>query len=225
MPESAQTLEASIAAEVAAHEARLVALRAAHANPTPGPLAGAFDVPGPALDAGTLALARIGRTLRPVVAADFLLLKRLDSPLYRQAMAAAADCRSRREEASPGGLVTSPPTTEHDEAEAAEMIYQFTTPVRQCRNLLAQGRQAFREAALAATLDLLTPLETPAAVEAVVRNFVAAFATTLGHQAPTPEGEQRVDFSPASPALAMASAGGSTTRPCSAGNTIGHSTP
>lgn len=212
----------SIAAEIAAHEGRMAQLRAAHANPTPGPLAAAFDVStGPAQDAGSVALARIGRKLRPVVAADFLLLKALNSPLYRHAMSQAGAGDAHRTGIAP----VTPPATAHDDADAAEMIYQFTTPVRECRNTLAVGRQTFREAALAATLDQLSPLEVPAVMDAVVRNFLSAFATTIGHQAPTPEGEQRVDFSPASPALRTASAGGLTTLPCSAANTGGPSTP
>lgn len=205
----ATALAAALAAEVQAVRIGAADLRAAHANPLPGPLAAAFD-PDPVSVAGF--------QIRPVVASDFAILRRLDSPLHRRTLELAEHQRQIAAGTLPPEA--APPETQFTEEELAEMVYQFTQPVRQVRAELARGRDAFRETALVAISDRLGVLDLPALVAAVVANFTAAFGPALGHAAPSAEGEETVNFS-RPPAPATAWAGGSISSPGSAASTAG----
>ena len=206
---SPEAIAAVIAAEAQAVQVHAATVRAAAANPLPGPLARAFD-PEP--------LTAAGFTARPVVAADFALLRRLDSPLFRRTLELAEYQR----QIALGKLSADAPAPEttFSEEELAEMVYQFTRPVREGRAQLAAGRDAFREAAMQAVSDRVSPLELPKLVAMVVDNFTAAFGTALGHTAPQSEGGETVNFSPA-PAQPTGSAGGSIMSPGCAGNMVG----
>lgn len=209
--------EIAAAAEAArtARDAHARRLRQAHAEPLPGPLDDAFGAelkpPGP----GARALARLGYTLRQPVAFDHVLLKRIDSPVFRQWQAALEHAQAQA-----AGRGDSP-QTEYSEEEIIEFVFLFCVPSRQARALVGAGRERFREAAMAALADTLTLDEFPAVIEEAVAHYLRSAATIIRHEAPAQEGEQRADFSRTSPAPATASAGGSTTLPSSAANTTG----
>jgi hypothetical protein len=203
------------AVDAAVRDARVAvaAARQAAATPLPGPLAVAFGADD--------ALNVAGLTLRPVVASDFAILQRLDSPMLRQAQAAAEHAR----QVAVGELPESAPVpgTPYEQEELAELLYQFTRPLREVRAALAQGRPAFREAAMEATFDRLPPTAIGPVMERLVENFTRCFATAVAHQAPTPSGETRVDFCrPPQPATGLG--GGLATSPGSAATSAGRST-
>ena len=174
--------------------------RRANAEPLPGPLARAF---------GIEELKVMGFTIRPVVASDFILLKQLDSPLYRQVFALAE--HARRVKAGEVLQDAPPPETKYDEAECVEMIYQFTRPLAEVRAALRAGRAQFRETALGAITDALPIAQMevfPRLVASVVENFTAAFGTAVQYGAPDKDENHSVFTTPAA-AGATASAGGS----------------
>jgi len=108
--------------------ARRAALEQAQATPLPGPALDAF-----------VGKPRVvfGFTLRPLTAGHVLVLQALDSPVLRP-----------RTSENAGAI---------DPADAFELLFVLTEDPRKLRGLLAQGRQAFRDAALAATADRLPP--------------------------------------------------------------------
>lgn len=220
-------VDAALARDIAAHQQDQQHRRHANAEPLPGPLAIAFTIEE---------LTALGFTIRPVVASDFILLKKLDSPLYRQVFALAEHTRKIKAGEIPKDA--PPPETKYDEDECVEMIYQFTRPLEEVRRTWRRGsnynpdqikgrsdekikqdqRDHFREVALAAITDAL-PIarmdEFPRLVASVVENFTAAFSTSVPYGAPEKDENQTV-FTTRPGADATASAGGGTTSPGSA---------
>ncbi|TXH10004.1 MAG: hypothetical protein E6R03_15995 [Hyphomicrobiaceae bacterium] len=197
-----QQLDENLRRDVEALQRRQPHLRAANAEPLPGPLAKAFTAEE---------LKQFGFIIRPVVASDFILLKRLESPLYRQTFVLAEHARKIKAGEIPPDA--APPATKYDEEECVEMIYQFTRPLAEVRTALQRGRIAFRETALQTITDAI-PLarmdEFPRLVATVVENFTAAFSTAVQYGDPKKDENETVFTTPA-PAGATVSAGGSTT--------------
>lgn len=202
-PAQADPVEAALHRDAAALHHRQQALRQANAEPLPGPLHAAFTGPRQVL----------GFTLRPVVAGDFILLKQLNSPLYRQTFALAEHHRKISAQEIPAG--TPLPATEYQDEECVEMVYQFVVPIAQARADLKRGRDYFRERACATVTDHAPVDALPTLLAATIENFTAAFATAIQYTAPQTEGEETVFTTPAA-AGATASAGGSTTSRASA---------
>ena len=161
---------------------------AASADPLPGPLLDAFL---PEL------LTAAGIELRPVVAADFAILKRLNSPLLQELKNASL----------PKDLPK--PEVRYDEEDVWELVYLWSHRPPDARALLAKGRQAYREAALAATADKLPFIVVQQGqdiMRALVANVLRAFATKVNHQ---PAGDSGGNFPSGQQATGLA--GGSTT--------------
>ena len=181
-------------------EARAAAKRAqgmseAAAEPLPGPLREAF-APEP-VQAG-------GLRVRPLVHYDFVILRRLDSPLLKQLAAAADKARGRKKSAN-----AETPWTDED---GYEMIYQFTRPAEEVAAFFArygvQARARFREVALREIGFKLGPVEVAALIPAVVSAFMNAFSTRVKFEPKDPGGDGGFQSPPPG---ATASAGGSIT--------------
>lgn len=158
------------------------------ADPLPGPLLEAF-LPEP--------LVAAGYTLREVVAADWAILKKLDSPILKELQ----------------GLAMNPdlprPEIAYTEEDIWELLFLWTRPPREVRACLARGRPEFREHVLRETADALPASivqERGAILTALASNLVRALATRVTHQ---PAGEDGPNFRKAPPGTA--SAGGSIT--------------
>lgn len=200
-------VDEQLAKDVAAHQAKQQHTRRANAEPLPGPLSQAFTLEE---------MQVFGFTLRPVVAGDFILLKKLNSPLYRHVF--ALDEHARKIKAGEIPENAPPPKSDYDEEECVEMIFQFTRPISEVRAALRSGREAFRETAHAAILDRVPAARLdvfPRLVATVVENFTAAFSTAVQYGAPDKAEEQTV-FTTRPGVEATASAGGLTTSPGSA---------
>ncbi len=175
-------------AQLRAHQARVEAREAANVTPAPGPLLDAF-LPEP--------LTVAGFTLRPAVYSDFLILRRIESPIL-------AEMRELSKEPADRQAVT------YTDVDYWELLFLWTRPIAEARAALA-SREAFRERALAATADTLPVsiiTELPAMVTALSINFVRALSTQVGYQAPAPKDGTVFTKPPEAPTTA--SAGGST---------------
>lgn len=162
----------------------------AAADPMPGPLLDAF-LPEP--------LKVIGLELRPLVATDIAILKRIKSPLIDLFSQAAIDPELPR------------PVVTFEEEDLWEIVYLWTRPLPLSRAVLATGRQNFRETALAETGDKLpinVVADHGAIVGALERHFVNAFATRISHAATR---DENFPMPPAQPVTG--SAGGLSTSP------------
>jgi hypothetical protein len=186
-------------ADAARSAARARAIAQANADPLPGPLLDAFaHVPETIFGPGGTPL-----TIRPLVAYDFVILRKLDSPLLAQ-LAKAAD---------PSTLNPQPSTTFPDES-AYEMILQFTRPIRDSVALIAKGRAAFRQTALEQIGFLLGPVEVALLIKAIEREFLRSFSTVVKYSPGQSSGDSGGTVftpPPAAPAPTTASAGGSNT--------------
>lgn len=166
--------------------AREAAYAAANAAVLPGPLAGAME---PEMTEVA------GLRVRRVVHYDFVLLRRLNSPLLKQ-LARAAEGES-------GG-------TEFSDEDAYVMVWQFTRPVREAAAYLAEhGADGVKAAALEAIGCALGPVEVGLLVKAVEREFVRALSTVVKYEPARPGAESGGAVFTAPPAERMTgSAGG-----------------
>lgn len=156
----------------------------ANAEVLPGPLAGAFPT-----EAGREVA---GLRMRPLVHYDYVILRRLDSPLYRKVLELGKPESDRQEVA-------------FEDEDGYEMVWQFTRPVKEVAGVLARGRQAVRQAAVEEIGQRLGALEVQELVRLAVENFVAASSTAVGYRTPSGEGGE-VFTGP--PARGTGSAGG-----------------
>ena len=136
------------------HVLRVAAAPIANADPLPGPLLEAFDnVP-----------IKVGQfEVRPVVAADWLILKRLNSPLYRQA------------------IETESVPIETSDDDGIEIIYQFTRPAKEVRAVLAQGLEHFKEQAKQAIADECNMAQLEELIAAVRIQLQRTYTTALAY--------------------------------------------
>lgn len=142
--------------KVQEYELRAMAASRAGHDPLPGPLSGAFlDQEIKVLDV----------SVRPVVAFDMAMFKKLDSPLYRQML--------EPENAA---------SIQFTEEEGWEMCFQFTRPCREVRAALAKGREAFRESATQAFGDKYRPQDITKIVDAIAEQIKRVFSTAVAHE-------------------------------------------
>lgn len=127
----------------------------AAAEPLPGALSEAFL--GDAIDVQ-------GVKVRRIVASDWIILKGLNSPIYRQMLEFQKD-EAQREPV---------PFTD---GEAYEICWQFTHAPKASRELLARGREVFTETAREEIADLLDVAVCDAIVKAVGLQMVKSFQT------------------------------------------------
>lgn len=162
--------------------------------------AAADPLPGPLLDAFLPEVLRAaGFELRPVVASDWAILKRLNSPLLTELKRASLQ-KDHPELADQ--------KTTFEEEDVWELLYLWTHHPRDSRALLAQGRQVYREAAMskADRLPASVARQGQDIVGALFGNLLRSLSTQVGH---APAGDDGPGFHSAPPQTA--SAGGSTT--------------
>lgn len=147
---------------------RNMAVARAQGDPLPGPLSDAFSSEP----------IRVGELeVRPIVAGDWIILKKLDSPLYRMVL--------ERDDKSPA---------EFTDEEGIEMCFQFTRSVREVRKALARGRDEFREAALQSISDKYDSPTISKLVMAVGEQLKRAYETAIKYVSPDDGGGERRNF-------------------------------
>lgn len=154
--------------------------RHANAAPLPAPLA-ASPLPEP---------IRVGElTIRPFVPYDVVILRKLNSPLYRQMVELSKPDEQRT-------------VTDFDDDEEFEIIYQFITPIEEVRAELARGREHFRERARAAVAynPGINVLDYAALIAGVSQNLIRGVASSIEPktkpeqpQSPTPNPQPFID--------------------------------
>lgn len=144
---------------------RVLAADRAAAEPLPGPLKDAFC--GEPVTVG-------GLTIRKAVHADWVILERLNSPIYQEFLEAQKPEGSRD-------------PVKWSQAEQFELVYLFTRPVLEAKEILDAGRKAFSDEAFKACSDLSTA-EFLALVGGASRALVKNFQTAVSHE-PEQKGE------------------------------------
>lgn len=164
---------------------------AANAEPLPGPLAEAFaGVPSEIA----------GLKVRPLVHWDFVILRRLDSPLLKHLGADMANGQKSKQ---------APKTSVSDD-EASEAVFLFTRPCEDVDSLIEQkGLLEFRRQARRQIGMKLGPVEVQMLMGAIANEFVRYFSTAVKYVAKA-GADGTTTFTPP-PAQPTASAGGSTT--------------
>lgn len=199
------------AREKAALDARVALATRAGATPLPGPLREAFAGDPPSLH---------GFTLQPVTMGLHPLLVKLNSPLLeivrimREALSDGIDGDKdlTPEEATAARAARLIKAHRRIAAEVkaedetmVETVFAFVTPITDLRQILAKGRDVFREAALRAVGDKLHPVQFAELQQAVGAHYAASFATALQYEA-AKSGEDGTVFTvpPAMPTTALA---------------------
>lgn len=150
-----------LAAIIAGLERDTALATAADANPLPGPLFEAFD-PEP-IRFGNIAV-------RSVVAFDFIVLRKLESPL----LARLEQLFKAPEERSP---------VEFSDAQEADMIQQFTSSIATVRKDIARGVDHFRSRArLLLREDGLPALLRPQLLLGIQAEFARCWSTAIGYE-------------------------------------------
>lgn len=159
-------------------ERKLAAMRRANADPLPGPLLDAF-LPAPALT-------------RPVVAGDFIVLKRLNSPLLEQFFKTHELARRvRAGTAAPEEQVSTTLTND----ETAELLYLFGNPSGRTRALLAKLSIAeFRTQAVDWVNKSGAAEQLKERLDALQAAFSNIWRTALEYDAEDAAGETTVTF-------------------------------
>lgn len=97
-------------------------------------------------------------TLRPMQPRDFEILRRLNSPLYRQAKASATQFSADQ--------------TLYSDTEGREIIYQFTHPLSEVFASLQRGRSHFTSCAVKSVGHITKP-EADLLIGMISANLVA----------------------------------------------------
>lgn len=202
------------AREKAALDAKVAAATRAASAPLPGPLREAFAGEAPVLH---------GFTLQPVTMGLHPLLVKLGSPLLdivrimREELGsqegdaaltpeAASAARAERLQKAQARILTE---ITADEEALVETVFCFVTATTELRQILAKGRDTFREVAMRTIGDRLHPAQFAELQQAVSAHYAASFATAIQHEAAKGKDDGTVFTAP--PAKPMtASAGGST---------------
>ena len=148
----------TIREQKAAEAAVLVkAIATANVDPLPGPLASAFSPPTRNV---------LGMMVRKPVASDWMTFVFLGSPILKM----LALMRQQ-----PEGEIQ----VEADAAEQWEICWQFTHSREENRNLEAQGREAYRNTAIAQIGDLWDPMAVQLVQVAVVELLGECWKTMI----------------------------------------------
>lgn len=160
----------------------------AASDPLPGPLLDAF-LPEPLIAAGFV--------LRPVVASDWAVLKRIESPLLKELARVSVAAKNPELAGETTIFVTE---------DIWELLFLWTHAPPLVRATLAKGRPHYRETAMAQAdaLPLTFVGKEKEIIDALFGNLMRSLATQVGH---APRAETNGDFRLAPPATA--SAGGS----------------
>lgn len=202
------------AVEKSALEAKVAAANRAGSAPLPGPLREAFAGEPPSAH---------GFALQPVSMGLHPLLVKIGSPLLDvvrimreefsrddgadvstpELAAAAQAVRLKKSQARIAAEIKA------DEETLVETVFCFVTDVRELRQIMAKGRETFREVAMRTIGDKMHPAHFAELQQLVSAHYAASFATALGHEAQKGKDDGTVFTAP--PArLTTASAGGST---------------
>ncbi len=132
----------------------------------------ADPLPGPMLDAVANTDIEVNTSqgkviLRPVVAYDFTIFKKINSPHYKTMI----------ERDTPEGIAS---ITIEDE-ELYEMIYQFSHPCKHIRELLKKGRDHFREIATEEVGDKYDINDLNLLLTAIATQLQKGFSTMMAH--------------------------------------------
>lgn len=195
-PPSTGLPEGVTQADIDRHLIRKSSLKEAAIATLPGPLREAFAGETPTIHSFTI---------RPLTVGMLALLTRINSPLLDVAKVLRLNHEKPQEELQ-AVLQTIPPP---DPEAMTETVFVFTTPAAEVRQLLARGRDAFREAALTKVGDKLSPAQMADLETACGAQFFLGFATVVEFE-PLREDLPQNFPSPPAAAPAMASAGGST---------------
>jgi hypothetical protein len=163
--------------------------------------AAALPAPGPLAAALAAAPKVIGPwTLRPFTAADFVVLQLLESPLIALLIRAAAPDPSDQSNQSDR---SNPPESVADTLEA---LWLLTHTPREARALLAAGRPAYRERALADLTESpdFNPTFLAEAQQHLALELVRCLTTWVDYRAPKAEGDTTVFTQPGPPPTASA---------------------
>jgi len=137
------------------------ATRRAAAEPLPGPLSQAFL--SDAIDCGR------GLFVRRIVASDWIVLKWLDSPLYKMTLEVQKDEAIRED-------------IKYEESEGYEMVWQFTHSPKQNRELMAKGREAYRAKAFEEVGDSQDIQTLSRCIQAIGKQVVSSFETKVSFE-------------------------------------------
>lgn len=147
--------------KLAEHALRVGATARANAEPLPGPVAGCFP-------AGSIQVGE-SHFVRPIRAFDISILKKLNSPLYRQML--ESDKNGSGEE------------VEFTDEESWEICWQFSNPTARVKEVFQKGRAAIRAAAETEIGEALDPATVAMMVQAVGEQIKRAFQTALKYKA------------------------------------------
>ncbi len=178
--------------KVLRHNLITAATSRANGDPLPGPLAAAFCE-------GAIRIGSSGLLVRKVVANDWVIFKKVNSPMLRliEELNQAA-----------GKLDHPAPDVAMTDEEEFELCYQFTRPISEVRSVLNQGLEKFKNAALVSIGDLHSDIVVKLITAAIVEQIKRAWQTANQYAGEMKEDGEVTFFRDTNPEPGTASAGG-----------------
>jgi len=133
-------------------------------DPLPGPFEDAMG------DGDVEVVTSKGKiVVRPVVAYDFTIFKKINSPIFQQMVDVGVSTSGSAE-------------LDFDEEDMYELIFQFTRPCKEVRKELKKGREEYREAALAKIADVYGTSDIELIVKVITEQIQKGFSTMVEHE-------------------------------------------
>jgi hypothetical protein len=160
-----------------------------------GVVAAADPLPGPLVDAFTPCDIEVeGYTVRPLVAYDWAIMKKLNSPIYRQMLEVMQNGEKAKE-------------VSNEPEEMWDMIFLLTRTCSEADSFFKKGVEAFRDQAKKEIGFKMNLAEVARLADACTQQIYAHMQTMVSYAAKEEEGEVKT-FPQAEQIPATASAGG-----------------
>lgn len=138
----------------------------AASDPFPGPMAMVVD--GGFVDVMT---SRGKITFRPLVASDLVVLRKLNSPVYRELLEMGTPEEARTK-------------VEYTDEDVFDIVYQFTNPIKEIRQLVKKGNDIYHETAMSEVGDKFNVADTAPLIAGFQTIVLGSTATMVEHEIP-----------------------------------------
>jgi hypothetical protein len=149
----------------------VAAISRARNDPLPGPAFDAVSDDGSRIKISTGEIVLV----RPAVAYDFVIFKKLNSPIHQMILEASSKEKDNI-------------AFDFNEESMYELIFQFTRSCKDVRLVLKKGKEYFTEEAMSQIADKFNLDDVRLVVENIIKNIHLSFSSMIAHDVPNKDG-------------------------------------